>query len=112
MHQLDVNNTFLHGDLHKEIYMKLAQGVHSTLPNAVCKLNKPLYGLKQASRQWYAKLIEVLYAKGQKHSSNDYSLFLKKIDNSTIFLGVYVDDIIMTGDDEAEIWVWCIISLE
>jgi len=76
MHQLDVNNAFLHGDLHEEIYMKLSLGVHSTLPDAVCKLNKPLYSLKQTSRQWYAKLTKVLYAKGYMHSSHDYSLFV------------------------------------
>ena len=46
---------------------------------------------------------EVLYTKGYKHSSNDYSLFFKRTSNSAIFLGVYVDDIILTGDDEAEI---------
>jgi len=103
IHQLDVNNAFLHGDLHEDIYMKLPQGLTSSVPNAVCKLQKSLYGLKQASRQWYAKLDEVLYCRGYKHSENDYSLFHRKTDASAVFVAVYVDDILVTGNDDKEI---------
>lgn len=62
--QLDVNNVFLHRDLHEEVYVVLPQGV--TFPKSIqlCQLKKSLYGLHQASRQWYEKLSKVLFSLG------------------------------------------------
>lgn len=62
IHQLDVNNAFLHEYLHEEVYMKMPEG-KTNKNNKVCQLKKSLYGLKIASRQWHAKLFEVLTSK-------------------------------------------------
>jgi len=60
LHQMDVYNAFLHGDLHEDIYMKLPLGFHTTLTNVVHKLKKSLYGLCQAPHQWFFKLASAL----------------------------------------------------
>ncbi|GJR41783.1 ribonuclease H-like domain-containing protein [Tanacetum coccineum] len=69
----------------------------------VCKLNKSLYGLKQALRQWNAKLTKALVDNGFVQSKFDYSLFTKKYDDVFIALLVYVDDIVITGNNLSEI---------
>ncbi|WVZ24859.1 hypothetical protein V8G54_003403 [Vigna mungo] len=99
LHQLDVNSAFLHGDLDEEVYMSLPLGYKTEKSGQVCKLLKSLYGLKQASRQWNYKLTTTLLSLGYIQSKSDYSLFVKSDYAHITILLVYVDDIVLTGDD-------------
>jgi len=103
LHQLDVNNAFLHGDLHEDVYMEIPQGVHSFKTNQACKLNKSLYGLKQASRSWYEKLTLFLTHQGYTQASVDHILFVNTSNDTFSALLVYVDDIILAGNSLPEI---------
>ncbi|XP_010501746.1 PREDICTED: uncharacterized protein LOC104779049 [Camelina sativa] len=104
--QLDVSNAFLNGDLKEEIYMSLPPGYgpkegESFPPNAVCKLRKSLYGLKQASRQWFLKLSESLVSLGFQGGTGDDTLFTRKTRDVHMAVLVYVDDIIIASSSSS-----------
>ncbi|KAK1598830.1 hypothetical protein QYE76_018634 [Lolium multiflorum] len=98
LRQLDVKNAFLHGVLEEEVYMRQPPGFEDPhAPHHVCRLDKALYGLKQAPRAWYSRLSSKLFELGFIPSKADTSLFLFNKSGITIFVLVYVDDIIVTS---------------
>ncbi|XP_061993524.1 uncharacterized mitochondrial protein AtMg00810-like [Rosa rugosa] len=84
--------------------MKLPPGFGGKGENQhVCKLHKSLYGLKQASRQWFLKLSRALQAGGFTQSWSDYSMFIRKFQDKITVLLVYVDDVIVAGNNLQDI---------
>jgi histone deacetylase 1/2 len=98
LRQLDVKNTFLYGVLDEEVYMKQPPGFEdSQTPHYICKLDKALNGLKQVPRAWFSKLSAKLHDLGFLPSKADTSLFIYHKFDITIFVLIYVDDIIVTS---------------
>lgn len=108
LHQLDISNAFLNGDLDEEIYMKLPLGYEkmtgeSVGPNAVCKLHKSIYGLKQASRHWFLKFSTTLAQFGFKSCHGDHTIFVKGVNEVFLVVLVYVDDILIASTSDAAV---------
>ena len=95
---MDVKNAFLNGDLSEEVYMQPPPGL-SVESNKICHLRRALYGLKQAPRVWFAKFSSTISRLGYMASHYDSALFLRRTDKGTILLLLYMDDMIITGDD-------------
>ncbi|KAL6321135.1 hypothetical protein AAG906_012907 [Vitis piasezkii] len=99
LRQLDVNNAFLHGHLTK-VYMKQPPGFRSPeKPNHVCCLTKAIYGLKQAPRAWYSALKRAPLEFGFINAKSDSSLFVFHDGSILVYCLVYVDDLILTGNN-------------
>jgi histone deacetylase 1/2 len=91
----------LHGFLEEEVYMRQPPGyVDRAKPHYLCRLDKSLYGLKQAPRAWYSRLCNKLQSLGFTPSKADTSLFFYRKGNHTMFMLVYVDDIIVASSSQ------------
>ncbi|BBH01411.1 hypothetical protein Prudu_011666 [Prunus dulcis] len=104
LQQFDVKNAFLHGDLTEEIYMDLPPGLSDPdiRKQKVCRLKKSLYGLKQSPRAWFGRFTKSMRAFGYMQSNWDHTLFLKRRNEKVTALIVYVDDMVVTGNDPVE----------
>jgi len=95
---MDVKNAILNGELEEEVYMRPPPGF-TCRENKVCRLRKALYGLKQAPRAWFSKFHKTITQLNFSSSAHDSALFTRKTENDTVVLLLYVDDMIITGDD-------------
>jgi len=104
LHQFDVKNAFLHGDLEEEIYMDIPPGyTHPDQEKLVCKLERSLYGLKQSPQAWFGRFCKAMKTYNYIQSDSDHTLFYKHRHDKVTILIIYVDDMITTGDDSEEI---------
>ncbi|GJV53952.1 ribonuclease H-like domain, reverse transcriptase, RNA-dependent DNA polymerase [Tanacetum coccineum] len=104
VHHLDVKSAFLHGDLKEEVYVTQPEGFIKRQDNGkVYRLIKALYGLRQAPRAWNIKLDNTLKSLDFKKCALEQAIYTKTSKDSTLLIGVYVDDLIITGTPKKEI---------
>ena len=100
LRQLDINNAFLHGHLIEKVYMKQPPSFGSPKKlDHVCCLTKAIYGLKQAPRAWYSALKQALLEFGFINAKSNSSLFVFYDGSILAYCLVYVDDLILTGNN-------------
>uniref|UniRef100_A0ACD5TNX4 Uncharacterized protein n=1 Tax=Avena sativa TaxID=4498 RepID=A0ACD5TNX4_AVESA len=102
LRQVDISNAFLHGFLTESAYMQQPPGFQDLQhPDYVCKLNKAIYGLKQSPRAWYSRLSDRLQQLGFTPSAADTSLFIFAQNGVTMYMLVYVDDIVIVSSSSS-----------
>ena len=100
LYQMDVKTAFLNGELDEEIYMDQPIGfVAKGQERKVCKLKRSIYGLKQSSRQWYLRFHRAILSNGFTMIEEDHCVYTKRSKGSFIILSLYVDDILLAGND-------------
>jgi hypothetical protein len=104
VHHMDVKTAFLNGDLAEEVYVQQPPGYAITgEENKVYRLQKALYGLRQAPRAWNAKLNASLHTLGFERSESEHAVYHRGNGDQLLLVGVYVDDLIITGASQEEV---------
>ena len=99
---MDVSNAFLHGHLEEQVFCQQSTSfVDSAHPDHVCLLSRSLYGLKQAPRAWYQRIAAFLHQLGFRSTRSDASLFVYHMGDTTAYLLLYIDEIILTASTPA-----------
>ncbi|GJX89658.1 ribonuclease H-like domain-containing protein [Tanacetum coccineum] len=97
IHQFDVKNAFLNGDLFEIVYMYQPPCFMDVrFPHHVCRLQRSVYELKQAPRAWFQRFAGYALRVGFSSSRCDSSLFIYRHGSEVAYLLIYVDDIILT----------------
>ena len=98
--QMDVKTAFLNGNLDEEIYMMQPEGfIAKNQKHIVCKLKRSIYGLKQASRSWNIRFDQPIKSFDFKQNLDESCVYKRHQDKVVIFLVLYVDDILLIGND-------------
>lgn len=92
LYQVDVRTAFLYGELEELIYMQQPPGYEEGDLSIACRLNKSLYGLRQAPRVWYNRLKQELALLGFLPSESDAGLFIKRLVDYSVYMVIWVDD--------------------
>lgn len=97
----DVVTAYLNAKIDKEIYVEQPEGF--AIDGRVCRLNKSLYGLKQAARNWNLTIHKWLLSRGYVRSNADACLYIKTVGAFIIVIILYVDDLVVAGNSQAMI---------
>ncbi|GJQ99116.1 zinc finger, CCHC-type containing protein [Tanacetum coccineum] len=104
VHHLDVKSAFLNGTLEEEVYVTQPEGyVKTNHPTKVYKLSKALYGLRQAPRAWNSRLDKFLKGLNFTRCGLEYGVYTRKQHGNVLIVGVYVDDLIVTGNCDDDV---------
>ena len=98
---MDVKTAFLNGKIEEEVYIEQSEGFETfDHESHVCQLKRDLYGPKKAPRAWYTRIVNYFTGLGFTKSEEDVKLYHIIVEGKQLIIFLYVDDLILTGDDQ------------